>query len=383
MMPLVLLSLGHSMVDLYSSIIATLQPLLIERYTLSLTQVGIIGGVFLFSSAVTQLFFGVISDRVHTRMFAVLSPAFAGIVLSSLLHASGFPTLLALTFLGGLGVAAFHPFSTKEASVAGGQRRGLAVAIFVSCGTLGLSTGPAYFSTVIEWAGAESLSWAAIPALLVSVILFWKLPSPSSAASGKPSSVDYGLLKAYWKPLALHYAFVVLRSIVQVGMVQFLTVYLYNERGFTFRETSLALTVCLFSAAAGSFLGGGLADRIGGPKVMVVSMACATPFLALFVATTGWISLVSLFIGGTFLLLTIPVIVVMAQELIPSQAATVSGLMMGFAWGVAGMIFIPLIGWTADRVGLEPVFWVLAFLPLAGLALSLKIMRLGPTSARG
>ena len=158
--------------------------------------------------------------------------------------------------------------------------------------------------------------------------------------------------------------------------------YLYTERGFTFRETSLALTVCLFSAAAGSFLGGGLAERIGGPKVMVVSMAGATPFLTLFVATTGWISLVSLFIGGTFLLLTIPVIVVMAQELVPSQAATVSGLMMGFAWGVAGIIFVPLIGWAGDRVGLEPVFWVLALLPLAGLLLSLKIMKLAPPAAQ-
>ena len=381
-MPLVLLSLGHSMVDLYSSIIATLQPLLIERYTLSLTQVGVIGGVFLFSSAVMQLFFGMLSDRVHTRMYAVVSPAIAGVVLSSLLHASGFGPLLLLTFLGGLGVAAFHPFSTKEASAAGGQRRGLAVAIFVSCGTLGLSMGPAYFSTVIEWVGAESLSWAAVPGLAVSAILLWKLPVPGTAADRKRSGVDYGLLKAHWKPLALHYALVVLRSIVQVGMVQFLAVYLYNERGFTFRETSLALTVCLFSAAAGSFLGGGLAERIGGPKVMVVSMAGATPFLALFVATTGWISLLSLFIGGTFLLLTIPVVVVMAQELIPSQAATVSGLMMGFAWGVAGMIFVPLIGWTGDRVGLEPVFWVLALLPLAGLLLSLKIMRLATPAAQ-
>ena len=252
MMPLVMLSLGHSMVDLYSSIIATLQPLLIERYALSLTQVGIIGGVFLFSSAVTQLFFGMLSDRVHSRMFAVLSPGIAGVILSSLLFASGFPMLLLLAFLGGLAVAAFHPFSTKEASVAGGQRRGLAVAIFVSCGTLGLSAGPAFFSTVIEWAGADSLGLAAIPALVVSVILFWKLPPPSSAG-GKRRGVDFALLKHYWKPLTFHYVFVVLRSIVQVGLVQFLTVYLYTDRGFTFRETSLALTVCLFSAAAGSF----------------------------------------------------------------------------------------------------------------------------------
>ena len=54
--------------------------------------------------------------------------------------------------------------------------------------------------------------------------------------------------------------------------------------------------------------------------------------------------------------------------------------MMGFGWGVAGMIFVPLMGWTGDRVGLEPVFWVLALLPLAGLLLSLKIMRLAPTA---
>ena len=72
----------------------------------------------------------------------------------------------------------------------------------------------------------------------------------------------------------------------------------------------------------------------------------------------------------------------MAQELVPSQAATVSGLMMGFAWGVAGIIFVPLIGWTGDRVGLEPVFWVLALLPLAGLLLSLKIMRLATPAAQ-
>ena len=101
-MPLVLLSLAHSMVDLYSSIIATLQPLFVERYTLSLTQVGVIGGVFLFSSAVMQLFFGMLSDRFHTRMYAVVSPAIAAVVLTSLLHASGFPILLLLTFLGGL-----------------------------------------------------------------------------------------------------------------------------------------------------------------------------------------------------------------------------------------------------------------------------------------
>ena len=45
---LALLSLGHWSVDLYSSVTATLQPLLVERFGLSFTQAGIVGGMFMF-----------------------------------------------------------------------------------------------------------------------------------------------------------------------------------------------------------------------------------------------------------------------------------------------------------------------------------------------
>ena len=43
--------------------------------------------------------------------------------------------------------------------------------------------------------------------------------------------------------------------------------------------------------------------------------------------------------------------------------------MMGFAWGM-GSLFVPLIGASADRFGIEPTLVVLAFVPLlaAGLA---------------
>lgn len=372
-LPLALLSLGHWTVDLYSSIIATLQPLLVERYSLSLTQAGIVAGTFMFSSSVLQLPFGVLSDRLHSRLFSVLSPAVAGLFLSSLFWATGFPMLLALVSIGGIAVAAFHPLSTKEASVAGGARRGLSVGIFITSGTFGLAVGPTYFSTVIKWAGEESLTWAALPALAVTAILFWKLPETSSKTNGVVGGVDFGLLKRHWRGLSLHYSLVLLRSVVQVGIAQFLTLYLYNERGFSFSLSSLGLTLFFLSAATGAFLGGNLADRIGGRRVVLLSMLGSTPFLALFVASSGWLSIASLFVGGVILLLTIPVIVVMAQDLVPSQAGTVSGMMMGFSWGIAGMASGPGIGWLADHVGIQPVFWVLALLPMVGFVLALNL----------
>jgi FSR family fosmidomycin resistance protein-like MFS transporter len=80
-----------------------------------------------------------------------------------------------------------------------------------------------------------------------------------------------------------------------------------------------------------------------------------------------------LFLGGLFLLFTIPVNVVMAQELVPSQAGTVSALMMGFAWGAAGLVFIPLTGWISDLLSMQHAFAGLIAFPLIGFLLALKL----------
>jgi FSR family fosmidomycin resistance protein-like MFS transporter len=75
--------------------------------------------------------------------------------------------------------------------------------------------------------------------------------------------------------------------------------------------------------------------------------------------------------------MTIPVNVVMAQELAPTQRGVVTSLMMGFAWGIAGIVFIPLVGWIADRTGIEAVLYGVSLLPLFGYALSLALPREG------
>ena len=84
-------------------------------------------------------------------------------------------------------------------------------------------------------------------------------------------------------------------------------------------------------------------------------------------------SIVALFFGAFTLLLTIPVFVVMAQQLVPEQAGTVSSLMMGFAWGMAGVTLIPLTGWAADQTSLHTALWGIALLPLLGLLMATRL----------
>jgi MFS transporter, FSR family, fosmidomycin resistance protein len=370
---LMLLALGHMTVDLFSSAVPTLQPLLTEQFSLSLAQSGLLSGVFMLASAVMQLPFGVLCDRLNSRYFTVLTPLAAGLFLSSLPSAIGFKSLLLLVALGGMGVAAFHPQSTTQAASSSKVRRGLGVALFFSSGMLGFGLGPVYFSLIATHLGSQWLFLGMAPAILVSSILFFRLPAPTRHEPSAIVGFDAHVPRAVRGPLALHYALVVLRSVVQLGVGQFLTLYLYKERGFTFAQASFTLTLFFLSATAGALLGGNLADRFGGKRVVVVSMIGCLPFFWLFLATQGWVSLLSLFAGGLTLLLTIPVNVVMAQKLVPSKAGTITAVMMGFAWGMVGITCIPLIGWLADGLGLGTVLWGVVSAPLLGFVLALRL----------
>ena len=113
---LILLSFGHFFIDLYSSALGALQPVLVARYGLTLFRAGTLGGLLSFSSSVMQPLYGYLSDRLHFRGFTVLAPFIAGVFISCLGLASGYKGLLLLVFLGGVGIAAFHPQGTAHAS---------------------------------------------------------------------------------------------------------------------------------------------------------------------------------------------------------------------------------------------------------------------------
>lgn len=365
---LALLSFGHFFIDLYSAALSALQPLLAQHLGLSLTQAGLLGGLLVFSSSVCQPLYGLLSDRFPTRMFTVLSPAVAGIFISSLNLASSFPALLVLVFLGGAGVAAFHPQASARVTMGVEEARARWMAYFISAGTLGMALGPAYFSWVPRWFGFENTHWGAIPGILCSALLWLTLPEVKT--SGPRTRFELGPLQAVWKPLTILYFCVFIRSIVQVTFTQMLPLYLNRERGLEVDTANYVLSIYLASGAIGGMVGGNLADRIGGRRVIMLSFLASVPFLVVFFLATGWLSFAGLWIGGLILLFTIPVNVVMAQELAPGQTSTVSALMMGFSWGMSGLIFVPLTGWASDLYSMHRVLLVLAFFPILGFVLA-------------
>src|SRR6185436_2287509 len=178
-------------------------------------------------------------------------------------------------------------------------------------------------------------------------------------------------LRPYAKPLTLLYVIVVLRTLASLTFATFVPVML-TRRGMTIGEAGASVALYLFGSGVGGFFGGPAADRYGARLVIALSLVIASPFLFIAPFLSGWHFVVVLAVGGVFLQSTLPVNVTFGQSLAPVSAATVSSLMMGFAWGTGGLS-VPFIGMIADRVGIEHTLVGLAFIPLLAAACVLPL----------
>ncbi|HEY7727484.1 MAG TPA: MFS transporter [Candidatus Eisenbacteria bacterium] len=360
-----LLTVGHLTIDSYSSFFSPLLPLLVQKLHLSLTLVGTLVALASVTSSFSQPVFGLLSDRLRRPWFVAFGPLLAAVFMSGLGLAPSYPALVALLLLAGVGVAAFHPQAAVLASSVS-PRRNLAMAFFVTGGTLGFSLGPMFAVGVVEAFGLERTWLAAIPGLLVAgLLLAWfarVTPRPRHEAQRPPLRA----LRPVLRPLSLLYFATVSRSAVSYGFMTFLPLYLH-ARGFGLPQTGAMLSLYLLLGALGGFVGGWLSDRVGGHRVIVSSFVGAAPLYLAFLHLPDAVGIPCLILGSFVLQSSLPVNVVLGQELSPQHSSTISSLLMGAAWGVGALIIGP-VGALADRSGLHAALTTLAGMLLVGLA---------------
>ena len=144
------------------------------------------------------------------------------------------------------------------------------------------------------------------------------------------------------------------------------TFYLIATFHVSIQQAQVMLFVFLASVAAGTFLGGPLADRIGAKFVIWGSILGVLPFTLLLphlglVGTIVDSIAIGLVISSAF-----SAMVVYAQELTPGNVGAVAGLFFGLSFGLGG-IGAALLGILADRTSIGFVYQVCAFLPAVGL----------------
>jgi len=367
---------AHFMVDGYGNIYAPLLPLLIPKLHLTLALAGTLTMLYQMAASVAQVGFGHIADKWRPRLLVMTGPVVAVTILSFVGAAPTIPVLAAVLILGGLGAAAFHPPAAALAHRLGGTSPGLAMSVHITGGTLGFSLGPLLFAPFAQHLGLSWTPLLALPGLLVVAFFLTRVPVIELHQS---SEAGFRALRPYARPLALLYIIVVLRTLASLSFATFVPVML-TRRGLSVSSAGAIVAVYLFASGAGGFLGGPSADRFGPRAVIAWSLALSTPFLVAAPLLSGWRFVVVLAIGGFFLQSTLPVNVIFGQALAPVSAATVSSLMMGFAWGMGGFS-VPIVGAVADRYGIERTLFGLALIPLVAAAVALRLPDRAPATA--
>jgi MFS transporter, FSR family, fosmidomycin resistance protein len=367
---LALLTAGHFTIDAYSSFFAPLLPLLMTKLHLNLTLVGTLVALASVSSSFAQPLWGWLSDRMHRPWFVWLGPLVAAVFISAIGFAHSFTSLVVLLMLGGLGVAAFHP---QAAALAGesSPRRAMAMSFFITGGTLGFSLGPEFAGRVVGWFGIERTWIAVIPGAVMAVILgvtSRRLTPPKRMSGPRPAIRELGPVA---RPLALLYAIVVCRSAVSYGYMTFLPIYLH-QHGFSEPQYTHLTSAYLFTGAVGGLLGGYLAERIGARRVVIQSFAGAIlPFIG-FLVLPDVPGIACVLLGSFIMQGSLPVNVVLGQELSPRHSSVISSLLMGAAWGMGALLIGP-IGAFGDLHGIRSALALLAGLLVVGLGCAIAL----------
>jgi len=357
------LAAAHFTIDAYSSFFLPLLPLLVARLGLNYTMVGGLVAISALSSSFSQPLFGWWADRLHRPWFVMLGPLVAAVFMSAIGWVDSYSTLVLLLLLGGIGVAAFHP---QTASLAGASspNRGIAMSFWITGGTLGWALGPLFATTTVRLFGLSNTWVAAIPGLVMSaVLLTWFLRGSSAPRVARTPTrlVD---LRPIARPLALLYGAVAARSAVSSGFATFLPLWA-SEQGWSVEAGGALTTAYLTLGALGGFMGGWIAERIGGRSVVRLSFLVAMPFFAAFFLLPQPWSIGALMLGYFAMQASLPVNVVLGQELSPPHAGTISSLLMGAAWGLGSLLIGP-IGAFADHAGLPRALMLLSLLLVVG-----------------
>ena len=359
----------HIVVDAYNNIYAPLLPLLIPALGLSLQAAGVIAMCFQMANSVSQLAFGALADRWRPRVLLIAGPL-AAVVFMSLIGLAVSPlTLGVILVIGGLGGAAFHPPAAALVYKLADHRKGLAMSTHLSGGSLGFAAAPVLFAPFIAYVGLRWSPLIMIPGLLALAWTLQHVPAMSRPHEHERSTLRS--LKPAALPLTLLYFTIVLRTATTYGFMTF-TPTLLTQQGFSIGAASTAVSLYLFASGIGGFLGGPAADRVGAKKVIVWTLIAAVPFMALapHLPPLGFTAMLA--IGGLLLQSTLPISVTFAQSFVKGGAATVSSLMMGFAWGM-GSLTVPLVGMGADRYGIRETLAVVAFIPLVAALLAWQL----------
>jgi MFS transporter, FSR family, fosmidomycin resistance protein len=370
---LALLAIGHGSADLCQGAVPALLPFLVVRDGLSLASAAALLSAATIGSSLVQPLFGIWADRLSSPVLLPAGVAIASIGLGCAGLAGSYALLACALIVSSLGVAAFHPEAARMAGCVSGAERARGMSYFSVGGNAGFALGPVLVAPLIALLGLGASPLLAVPGLVVAALLALELPrlraAAGPAAAGGPGAPGP---PARWGAFSRLTGAAVARTVAFFALQAFVPLYAIERFGLSAAGAGALLAVMLVTGAAGTLIGGRLADRVGRRGVLVWAMV---PLAALLIVLPhlGLVTFVVVLAGiGLAIDGPFSTTIVFGQELLPGRAGLASGITLGLAIGVGGLLATAL-GALADATSIATVLELLPLFALAALALALSL----------
>lgn len=376
----------HVVNDLYQGAVPALLPFMMLERGYSYSAVAGITLAATGLSSVVQPAFGMLVDRKSRNWLVPTGfvTAATGIVVAAM-STTYIVTWLAIA-LAGIGIAAYHPPATNLARAAGGHSQ-KAMSVFSVGGTLGASLAPPFVTLVVGSLGLSAGYLLAVPAVVAAI--WWIVAQSRPAGTGTDAESAQSLSSQLaangpvsddWRSFTRLVLVTVCWSIPYVTTLSLVSPYVLNGLNGSSSSAAIVLSSFTLAGAAGTLLGGVLADRRGRRASIRLGYLLAVPSLALLAAAPNVaIAELGIVCLGFAMFLPFAPQVTLAQDYLPNRPGTASGVTLGLAMSVGG-IASPLFGYLADHFGPRMAIGATTAVLLVGavIAFTLRDRRLDP-----
>lgn len=141
----------------------------------------------------------------------------------------------------------------------------------------------------------------------------------------------------------------------------------WKELGYNAFQIGIAVFVFLTVGAFGTYISSKYEKIIGYKNVFYTSLIVPFILTLVFVSiikTAPVLSFVLFILTGFITMLSVSINMVMAQKTMPEYKSMISGFIGGFSWGIVG-VFLPLIGYVAQNIGIIKTLLIISFIPFA------------------
>ena len=208
-------------------------------------------------------------------------------------------------------------------------------------GTFGVAIGPVAVLTVMSTLGIGGTPWLMVPGIALGIATYLAVPAGRDGRIERPPMVDVQLIAG---PVGVLTIAAALASVPFVTFGASIGLWLVAEHGVARDSALIGWTLSAFAlaAAAGGVIAASLAGRVSARLAVSSTMVAAVvPLFATFSLAPGSpLYFVAVMAAGALLNASLPIMVVTAQNLVPRSVAAASGMLMGFAHGVAGLLYI-------------------------------------------